>query len=57
MLVEYVRESNQFQLFRMKNEVYYKQRQRAVSNHLAAVSSVQITLFDWFIESANRRRG
>lgn len=30
----------------MKNEVYYKQRQRAVSSHLAAVSSVQITLFD-----------
>lgn len=49
--------SSKVRLFRMKNEVYYKQRQRAVSSHLAAVSSVQITPFDWFIESAHRRRG
>ena len=34
----------------MKNEVYYKQQQRAVSSQLAAVSSVQITLFDWLVE-------
>lgn len=41
----------------MKNEVYYKQRQRAVSSQLAAVSSVQITLFDWLVEFANRQQG
>lgn len=33
----------------MKNEVYYKQRQRAVSGHLAAVSSVQTTPFWIFV--------
>lgn len=41
----------------MKNEVYYKQRQRAVSSQLAAVSSVQITLFDWLVEFAERQQG
>lgn len=35
--------------FWMKNEVYYKQRQRAVSGHLAAVSSVQTTPFWIFV--------
>lgn len=41
----------------MKNEVYYKQRQRAVSSHLAAVTSVQITLFDQLVEVANWQQG
>lgn len=41
----------------MKNEVYYKQRQRAVSSQLAAVSFVQITLFDWLVEFANWQQG
>lgn len=45
------------QSFWMKNEVYYKQRQRAVSSHVAAVSSVQITLFDWLVEFARRQQG
>lgn len=51
-------QSEQSEWFWMKNEVYYKQRQRAVSSHVAAVSSVQITLFDWLVEfcrSATRR--
>lgn len=46
-ICETIQNKNTF--FWMKNEVYYKQRQRAVSGHLAAVSSVQTTPFWIFV--------